>query len=87
MFGAGHPSRVRATPQERPIQVGLIASPGEELHHLLDVVIHQINAENLTGVGSHAHDEIHAVDPINNQKTAVMTTDDEAPGAVFHAPS
>jgi len=39
---------------------------GNELHHLLDVPIHQIDAEHLTGMGSDANDEIYAADTIDN---------------------
>jgi hypothetical protein len=42
-------------------------------------VIHQINAQNLTSVGSDANYEIYAVNPIDNHKTTVVATDYESP--------
>jgi hypothetical protein len=38
----------------------------EELHHLLDVGLDQLNAEHLAGVGSHADDEIRYVSTIDD---------------------
>jgi hypothetical protein len=38
---------------------GLIVFSGQELDNLLNVVIHQVDAEQLAGAGSHANGELH----------------------------
>jgi hypothetical protein len=38
---------------------------------------HQVNAQHLAGVGSHADDDIHAADAIEDEKTTVVASDRE----------
>jgi hypothetical protein len=66
---------------------GLIAFPHEELHHLLDVGMHEINAQHLAGVGSHADDDIYAANTIKDKETAVVTTNSEPSDAILHTSS
>jgi hypothetical protein len=57
------------------LPTSLILLSGNELDHLLDVAIYQVNAQHLAGVGPHPDDEIYAGDTINNQIAAVVASD------------
>ena len=57
--------------------MGLLVFPGKELHELLDVRIHQINAHHLASVGPHADDKIYPGNTIDNQETTVVASDRE----------
>ncbi|HKM70139.1 MAG TPA: hypothetical protein VJX94_08795 [Stellaceae bacterium] len=50
----------------------LIVFLTKKLHQLLDVGIHQIDRQNLSGMGSDAHDKIHR-HTIDDQKAAIAT--------------
>jgi hypothetical protein len=69
------------------LTIGLIVFPAQELHELLDVDIHQINAQHLPSVGPHADNEIRPANTIENQKAAVVTSDREPLGAILHISS
>ena len=59
--------------------MGLIVFSGKELHELHDVGVHQVNAQHIAPVGPHADDDIHAANPVDNQKTTVVASNREPP--------
>jgi hypothetical protein len=63
---------VRSISPSQVIRAFLIAFSREELHHLLDVELHQVNAQHLTRVRPHADDDIDAADAIDDEKTTVV---------------
>ena len=42
-------------------------------------MIHQVDAQQLAGVGSHADDELYALDTIENQIAAVVAANGQTP--------
>ena len=57
--------------------IGLIGFSAQELHELLNVGVHQINAHHLASVGPHADDKIYPGNTIDNQETTVVASDRE----------
>lgn len=65
----------------------LILFPREELHHLLDVGTHQVNAEHLAGVSPHPEDDICPANPIDDEETSVVASNREPSDAILHRSS
>ena len=66
------------------LSAGLIVFPNQEFHQLLDIGIHQVNAQHVAGLGPHPHDEIFRADTVDNQETAVVASNRERSGAILH---
>ena len=52
---------------------------GKELHELLDIGVHQINAQHLASVRPHTDDEIPAADTVDNKEITIVASNREPP--------
>jgi hypothetical protein len=62
----------------------LIAFPRKKLHKLLDIVVRQIEARNLAGVGPHSENVVQYINSIDDQEGTIAPTNNEPPRPIFH---
>ena len=62
----------------------LSAFPREKLHKLLDIIIPQVDAQNLAGVGPHPEKVVRHIDPIDDEQGTIVPANDEPPCLSFH---